>query len=528
MVTDAHFFSSGQMTLEPIGELFLRSEVSAVKNAQVASSGSLRTGAEYLRSLNDGRQVFVDGEKVSAVTAHPAFREAARSVAQLYDIAADPAQRDRMTFTSPKTGHPVLRAFQIPRTHADLRARRLFSETWAEATFGLMGRSPDHVASFFTGYAAVPSFFAEGGKQFADNLVAFYEYMRDNHLYVSYAIVPPQIDRSKPAHKQSDPTLYAGVVKERDDGIVISGAQQVATGGVLSDWVQLSCIHQLHAGDENYANCLAVPTNATGVKLIPRRPFARRADNFFDYPLSSRFDESDCFVVFDNVFVPWEHVFIYRNIELTRDQWRRTPSHLYGNHQAQVRYATKLRFMMGLAHRTVEMIGSSVTPQVQIEMGELAALVSIYEGMLLAHEVDAPIKNDVLWPSAVKLYSVMAMQSEFNGRMLEIIRELVSSSVISLPSSVADFGNSEIAPIIERYMRSGSLDARSRTALVRLLWDFLGTEFGSRHAQYEKFYGGPSVVNKQNVYRNFDFKRAIELVDKALSLPMSATDPSTS
>jgi 4-hydroxyphenylacetate 3-monooxygenase len=479
----------------------------------------MRTGAEYLKSLNDGRQVFVEGERVKDVTAHPAFREAARSVARLYDIAADPANRELMTFPSPKTGKPVWRAYQIPRTHTDLRARRLFSEKWAEASFGLMGRSPDHVAGFFTGYAAMPEVFAAGGQRFADNVVAFYERMRDEHLYLSYAIVPPQIDRSKPAHQQSDPTLHAGVVKERDDGIVIKGAQQVATGGVLSDWVHLSCIHPMPPGDENYANCVAIPINAPGVKLFPRRPYALRATNSFDYPLSSRFDESDSYVVFDDAFVPWEHVFIYRNLEITRDQWWKTPSHAYGNHQAQVRYVTKLRFMLGLAQRTIEMIGSAVNPQVQIAMGEIAALASIYEGMLLAHETCAPIESGVLWPSKVTLYAAMAMQSEFNGRMIEMIRELVSSSVISLPSSVADLDSPETAPFIERYMRSGSMDARSRTALVRMLWDFLGTEFGSRHQQYEKFYGGSSFLVKQNVYRNYDFKRATALVDKALALP---------
>src|SRR5580704_15690803 len=120
----------------------------------------MRTGAEYLRSLNDGRRVFVDGESVKDVAAHSAFRQAARSVANLFDIAADPALRERMTFASPKTGAPVWRAWQNPCSHADLRARRLFSETWAEATFGLMGRSPDHVAGFFTGYAATPQVFA--------------------------------------------------------------------------------------------------------------------------------------------------------------------------------------------------------------------------------------------------------------------------------------------------------------------------------------------------------------------------------
>jgi 4-hydroxyphenylacetate 3-monooxygenase len=382
-----------------------------------------------------------------------------------------------------------------------------------------MGRTPDHVAGFFCGYAATPGVLAAGGQRFADNVVAFYEHMRDNHLYASYAIVPPQIDRSKPAHKQSDPTLYAGVVKERDDGIVISGAQQLATAGAISDLIHLSCIHPLQPGDENYANCVAIPVNAPGVRLYPRRPFAIGATNAFDYPLSSRFDESDSYVVFDNVFVPWERVFIYRNIEVSRDQWWKTPSHLYGNHQAQVRYVTKLRFMIGIAQRMNEMTGNIGNPAVQIVMGELASLVSVYETMLLAHEAMAPIEGGVLWPSKTALYSSMALQSELNGRMLEIIRELAGSAMITLPSSLHDFENPETAGDVERYMRSASTDARARVALMRLAWDFIGSEFGSRHQQYEKFYGGASFLVKQNVYRNFDFKRATALVDAALNLP---------
>jgi len=492
----------------------------SVSQVSKPATGSLRSGAQYLQSLRDGRQVFLDGERVADVSQHPAFREAARSVAYLYDIAAAPENRDLMTFPSPKTGAPALRAYQIPNTHADLKARRLFHEKWAEATFGLMGRTPDHVAGFFCGYAAVPGVFAAAGQNFADNVVAFYERMRDEHLYVSYVIVPPQIDRSKPAHRQSDPALYAGVVKERDDGIVISGAQQLATGGVLSDWLHLSCIHPLQPGDEDYANCLAVPINAPGLKLYPRRPFAPMATNSFDYPLSSRFDESDSFVIFDNVFVPWEHVFIYRNIEISRDQWWKTTSHLLGNHQAQVRYVTKLRFMLGLAQRMNEMTGNIAAPPVQIMMGELAALASIYESMLLAHESMATIDNNgVLWPSKIALYSAMAMQSEFNGRMLEIIRELAGGAFITLPSSLADLESPQTAPDMERYMRSASTDARKRVALMRLLWDFIGTEFGSRHQQYEKFYGGASFLVKQNIFRNFDWKRAGALVDAALNLP---------
>src|SRR4030088_3284203 len=262
----------------------------------------MRIGSDYLRSLNDGRQVFVEGERVKDVTKHRAFREAARSIARLYDIAAAPEMRERMTFVSPKTGGPGPRALPIPPRHADLRARRLFSETWAEATFGLMGRTPDHVVGFLCGYAATPGVLAAGGQKFADNVVAFYEHMRDNHLYASYAIVPPQIDRSKPAHRQSDPTLYAGVVKENDAGIFLSGGQQLATAAVYSDYVHISCIHPLQPGDENYAFSVAIPADAPGLRLYARRPFALGATNTYDFPLYRRFDESDCFVVLDHVF----------------------------------------------------------------------------------------------------------------------------------------------------------------------------------------------------------------------------------
>ena len=201
--------------------------VTASKEVEVNAATPLRTGASFLDDLRTGgRTVFVDGELVRDPTRHRAFANGARTFARLFDYAAAPENRERMTYTSPDTGGPVWRCFQIPRTHADLRAKRLAAEGWAEQTFGLMGRTPDHVANFFAGYAAKPEFFARGGAGYAENVVNFYKYIRDNHKYVVYAIVPPQIDRSKPGHQQSDPTLYAGVVKETDAGVVVSGGQQ--------------------------------------------------------------------------------------------------------------------------------------------------------------------------------------------------------------------------------------------------------------------------------------------------------------
>jgi 4-hydroxyphenylacetate 3-monooxygenase len=496
----------------------------ATTAAKQTTATALRSGESFLADLRRSeRTIFVDGERISDPTRHPAFANSARTYARLFDYAAAPENRDRMTFASPDTGGAVWRCFQIPRTHADLRAKRIAAEGWAEQTFGLMGRTPDHVSNFFAGYAAKPQFFARGGAGYAENVVNFYKHIRDNHKYVVYAIVPPQIDRSKPAHLQSDPTLYAGVVKETDSGIVVTGGQQLATGAVFADYLQISCIHPLRPGDEAYAISVVIPMDAPGLKLYSRRPFPMLATNDEDYPLTSRFDETDCFVVLDNVQVPWEHVFIYRNPELCFGQWWQTPSHSYGNHQAQSRFATKLRFLLGLAKRMNEATGNDAAPPVQVEMGELAAYASIVENMLYSHETIGPVDEDgIMWPSKSALYAVMALQSHINPHMIDIVRELTGAGMITLPSSKKDFENPEEAPDLNRYFASGKMGARERVRLMRLAWDFIGTEFANRHQQYEKFYGGASYLVKTNMYRSYDFARAGAMVDTALALPPTA------
>src|SRR5581483_11619679 len=165
--------------------------------------------------------------------------------------------------------------------------------------FGLFGRSPDHVASYLTSFAACPEVVARGGERFAENVIRYYEHARENDLYVSYLLIPPQIDRSKPMHQQDDPTAYAGVVEEREDGVVVAGAAVLGTGSAISDEVLLSFIVPLAPGDESHAISCAIPIGAPGVRLILRRPYAQTASSVFDYPLSSRFDETDAFVIFD-------------------------------------------------------------------------------------------------------------------------------------------------------------------------------------------------------------------------------------
>src|SRR5213593_3696950 len=211
-----------------------------------------RTDEDYIRGLRDGRTVLFDGDRVTDVTKHVAFAAGIRTVARLYDLAHDPANRELMTYPSPRDGQPINKSWLVPRTRDDLAARRRAIKCWADASYGFLGRSPDHVASFFAGFAGSPAFYARGGQEFADNLLRFAAKAADEDLYLSYVIVHPIIDRAKSAHQQVEPYLYAGAAAERDNGIVIRGAQMLGTGSVMSDYVLLTVILPLKPGDDDY------------------------------------------------------------------------------------------------------------------------------------------------------------------------------------------------------------------------------------------------------------------------------------
>ena len=478
-----------------------------------------RTGAQYIAALRDGRTVYVNGERVADVTEHPAFRRAVQSVAHLYDLAASPEHRDTMTFPSPATGEPVNKCFLIPRTMEDLTARRAAHRLWADATFGFLGRSPDHVPGFITGFAMRPDLFARQGQRFGDNVVRYHAWLRDRDLYAAYVIIPPHIDRSRPAHQQEDPHLYAGVVEERSDGIVVSGAQMLGTGGAIADEMFMSCIVPLVPGDENYALSFAVPVASPGLRLIVRRPYAESAPSVFDYPLSSRFDETDALVVFDRVFVPWERVFVYRDVPLTRAQFYETPAHVLGNFQAQVRFTSKAQFLAGIALRIAESIGVDRTPQTQTMLGELASYCAMASGLVLAAEtacVQDP--RGFVYPNATYLYANNWLQATYHETMLTYVRELAGGGLLQVPSSYKDYLNPEIAADLERFVRSPGLKSVERTKLYKLAWDLVGSEFAGRHQQYELFYAGARAqTTAVRAYRAFDFAAARAMVDRCLA-----------
>jgi len=477
----------------------------------------MRSGDAYVASLRDGRAVYLDGERVDDVTKHPAFVEPIRRIAETYDRAKAAENDPALTFVDPATGARHSNMWLVPRSADDLGARRRVHRFWAEPSFGLMGRTPDHVACVLTAFAGWRHLFDGAGARYGDNVTRFYARARDADLYVTYAIVPPQVDRSRPAHRHPEPFLHPGVVRETSGGIVVRGAQAIATSATMADWLFVSYITPLVPGDEDYAISLVMPMNAEGLRLYPRRPFASLATSVFDYPLSSRFDEVDTTVIFNDVLVPWEQVFIYRNVDLVNAQFHDSPSHTTANFQALVRFGVKLEFMAGLAARLAEIQNADGDPAVQATLGgDIASLCAAFDAMVKAAERDPLITRDYARPHPQYIYAGMGLQRRLIVDMMRTLRELAGGAFQTVPSSESAFTSPETRADTARYYQAAAIGARERIKLVKLIWDFVGTEFGGRQLQYEMFYSASQPVVNRRMFRSYDWTSAKRMVDRCL------------
>ena len=245
----------------------------------------LKTGKEHVESLRDGRVVYLGSARVDDVTTHPAFRHAVRTVARLYDVKADPAQRETMTYEEDGGRHSIY--YLRPQTRDDLQRRTLGHRKIADLTYGMFGRSPDHVASFVTGMAMkVDELTPPHGHP--DHLLAYYRHIRDYDVYTAYAVVPPQAARDPAFYqRQNLPVPTLRVVREGDDGVVISGMKMLATGAVLANEIWIGTVIPLAPDQHREAITCAVPCNAPGLtyeKFYAGAPFIVRGHAYRETP----------------------------------------------------------------------------------------------------------------------------------------------------------------------------------------------------------------------------------------------------
>lgn len=475
----------------------------------------MKTGQEHVAGLRDRRSVFLDGRRIEDPTRHPAFKRAVQSVAGLFDFASAPEHRDLMTFVTPEGGR-ANRIWQLPESYGDLLQRRRALESWAGLHAGFLGRAPDHVASCISGMFMGLDVFEAYDPARAKALAEYYAYARDRDLYLTYVIINPQADRSKSAAEQNDPFLTTGLVDRDSEGITVRGAKMLATGGIMADEVFVTCIQPLQPGDERYALSFAVPMNAKGLKILSRKSYEAAATSVFDNPLASRFDENDAVLYFDDVKVPWERVFILQDIDMCQKQFHATLAHVYQNYQAMIRLSVKVRFLTGIARRIAEMNGVVDFPQVREMLGQLAAEAGTVEALVSAMEAKGTRRGRYFLPDRHTLYAAQTLTQQLYPKILNTLRELAGGGLITLPSSVEDFRHPEIAALIEKTQQSPAAGAADKVKFYKLAWDAVGSEFASRHQQYEMFYAGATFVTKGHSFRTYDWGAADALVARML------------
>jgi len=476
----------------------------------------LKTGAQYIDTLKDGRHVYINGGIAGDITEHTAFRRSIRSFGSLYDFQSRPENAELMTFEISQGGQRANRIWQLPANYSDLIKRRAALEAWTELHCGFLGRAPDHVASSLAGMYMGIDVFEAYDAQRANALADYFRYARENDLYLSYVIINPQADRSKSPSEQKDAFLAAGVVDEDSSGITVRGAKMLGTGAVMANEVLVTCIQPLREDEQRYAISFALPLNATGLKLLSRKSYEENATSVFDNPLASRFDENDAVLYFDDVKVPWERVFVNQDIAMCQRQFHATPAHVYQNYQAQVRLMVKMRFLLGIAKRIAETNGVIGFPQVRETLGLLAAHSAMVDALVHAMEVKGEMRCGYFVPDAHTLYAAQVLTQQLYAEVITELRNLAGGGLIMLPSSVQDFADMELRGLIGKTQQSPAASSEGRVKFLKLAWDAIGSEFASRHAQYEMFYAGATFVTKGHSFRTFDWDRSTQLVDRML------------
>jgi aromatic ring hydroxylase len=448
------------------------------------------TGAEYLESIRDGREIYHHGKRVDDVTEHPAFRNPARMIARLYDALHDPEHRDVLTTATDAEGSDgyTHRFFTTPHSADDLVADQRAIATWSRLTYGWMGRSPDYKASLLGTLGANAEFY----NPFAANARRWYRESQEKVLYWNHAIVNPPVDRHLPPDQVGD--VFVHVERETDSGVIVTGAKVVATNSALTHYNFIA-----HTGlpikDRKFAIVATVPMDAPGLKLICRQSYSAAAEatgSPFDYPLSSRMDENDAILVMDKVLIPWENVFIYGDAVKVGMFSGHSGFFERAMFHGCTRLAVKLEFIAGLLAKALDITGAAGFHGVQARLGEVLAWRNLFWAFS-----DAAARNPVPWRNGAVLpnprYGLAYRWFSQLGyaRLREIVLQDVASGLIYLNSSAEDFANPQIVPYLERFVRgSNGIDAVQRVKVLKLLWDAVGSEFGGRHELYERNYGG--------------------------------------
>ncbi|OIK09259.1 4-hydroxyphenylacetate 3-monooxygenase, oxygenase component [Bacillus sp. MUM 13] len=472
-------------------------------------------GKDFIDRLNKlENEIWFDGEKIKVkISEHPAFKGILKAKAALYDLQNDPILKDEMTFFLPDIEEPIGLSYMQPKTKEDLKRRRKMMEQWARFTHGLMGRSPDYMNTAVMSFAS--SSVILNGKEncFPENIQSLYGRAMEHDLSFTHTFITPQVNRSEFYLEMAKNPISAKVIERNEKGLIIKGARLLATQGGLTDEVLVISAPRLFDRDEAFA--FSIPSNTKGIKFICRESFVG-GESSFNHPLSSRYEEMDSIVVFDNVLVPWDRVFFYNNVEAATDFMNRSSFYTFAYHQVVNRQIVKAEFMLGVAQLIVETINVGEYQHIQEKLSEIIIGLETMKALLEKSENDAVLDEwGCMRPSMIPLQVASNVFPRIYPRFCEIIQLIGASGMVSLPTE-RDF-DSEIRVELDQYLQAYGMSAEERVKLFRLAWDLTMSSFGTRQTQYERYFFGDPIRLSSSLYRNYLKDQHVDDISKFLN-----------
>ena len=484
------------------------------------SNKGIRTGKQYLEGLRDDRNVWMHGKKVQDVTNENGLKRCAHTLANFIDRQHEPKYINNLTYID-DDGDRCALAFKTPKSKEDIKDRGKSYYEWAKWSNGYFGRTPDYKNASLMSFAAASNFLekgikGQGGKAMAQNMVNYYNYVRKNDKVLTHTLVNPTYNHQQGYKGKFSEKVALQVVKETDAGIIVNGARLLATLGPLADEIEVFPSTVLKATPDNipFAFAFALPIATKGLRLICRDSYDM-GKSHFDAPLSSRYEEMDAVIVFDNVLVPWERIFMYGEPELCNPAFSATNAVVHMMHQVACLKLAKSEFMVGLMTSIVKASGRDKDLYTKGLIAEVMQMTESIRALLFSAEEQAhkdQFGNYI--PLRYPLETSRNLYPRMYPRMVEILQLLGASSLMATPSE-ADFSN-EISEDVEKYFQLSNLDSKNRVAMFRLAHDVAISGFGSRQALYERYFFGPPALMASSYYDLYNKDELIKRIDSLL------------
>jgi 4-hydroxybutyryl-CoA dehydratase/vinylacetyl-CoA-Delta-isomerase len=471
----------------------------------------LRTPQQYIDSLKDGRTVYYRGQKVEDVTTHPVISKAVDHACVDYRMAEDPDTRDLAVVS--EDGAEYSRYFKVPASTDDLLKRSalieastgrgatlvpLVKEIGTDALFALLRVSREVDRKYEKGYF--------------QRVQAFYRHCRDNDLTMSVAQTDVKGDRSAGPTNQPHPDYYTRIVDRRDDGIVVRGAKIHTSCTTNTNELIVLPTRAMAESDSDYAVAFAIPVNTPGLKLVAS-PYGGEKKKAFDHPLSADRKMMETITIFDDVFVPWERVFLAGEHDFC------APLALgFVEYHRFTAISYKLPLVDALVGSALLMADINGITRAAHVREKIVWLISYAETLRALVEMGAlrgrADENGIFAPDALTVNMGKYHFAHNYHQALQHVQDIAGGMLVTGPGA-EDFENPETAGLLRHYLggRAG-VDGETRTRAMNMVSDLTTGDFGGYHAVLAIHAEGSLEAEKLMISRAYDGRRALEYAKK--------------